>query len=60
VAYIPDECGVIQRADDAIEELNHRFRGHAIGYQYLDDILMRVDSQFVHAELVNRPSPYLA
>jgi hypothetical protein len=26
VAYIPDECGVIQRADDAIEELNHRFR----------------------------------
>ena len=50
--YLPVECGVIQEADEAIEELNHRFKEHAIGYQYVDGILMRIDSQFLHAEIV--------
>jgi AbiJ N-terminal domain 4 len=50
--YLPAECGVTQHPDEAIEELNHRFKEHAIGYQYVDGILMRIDSQFLHAEIV--------
>jgi hypothetical protein len=38
--------------DQAIEELNGRFREHGIGYQYVEGILVRLDSQFAHAELV--------
>jgi hypothetical protein len=49
---LSDACHVTQRADDAIEELNHRLKEHAIGYQYVDGELMRVDSEFVHSEVV--------
>jgi len=41
-----------QDAQDAIEELNGRFREHCIGYQYVDGQIVRVDSQFLHAETV--------
>ena len=41
--------------DDAIAELNHRFLEHGVGYQYESGIMMRVDSQFVHEEIV-RPA----
>ena len=46
------ESGIEQDPDDAVEELNHRFKEHAIGYQYLEGELVRVDSQFAHAEIV--------
>jgi hypothetical protein len=42
-------------ADDAIEELNVRFREHGIGFEYSDCQLMRVDSRVVHKEVV-RPA----
>ncbi len=38
--------------DDAIDELNHRFREHGIGYQFTGGELIRVDSQYLHAEVV--------
>ncbi|MDD1621508.1 MAG: hypothetical protein LUQ11_08495 [Methylococcaceae bacterium] len=38
--------------DSLIEELNQRFRESGIGYQYESGELMRVDSQFIHAETV--------
>jgi hypothetical protein len=38
--------------DAAIEELNERFRWHGIGYQYESGLIIRVDSQFLHAETV--------
>jgi AbiJ N-terminal domain 4 len=41
-----------QHPDDAIEELNHRFREHAIGYQYSNGQIIRVDSGFIHSEVV--------
>lgn len=41
-----------QSANEAIDELNHRFREHGIGYQYVDGMLVRVDSQFVHDQAV--------
>ena len=48
-------CQVTQDADDAIEELNYRFRQHGIGYQYLGGELIRVDSEYLHSEVV-RPA----
>ncbi|MFZ0978724.1 MAG: hypothetical protein WAN23_04900 [Candidatus Acidiferrales bacterium] len=50
--YKVHEAGIKMSADDAIEELNDRFREHGVGYQYIEGSLVRVDSQFVHAEVV--------
>ncbi|MBA4033597.1 MAG: hypothetical protein C0480_03190 [Bradyrhizobium sp.] len=36
----------------AIEELNKRFQENGVGYQYMDGIIVRVDSQLIHAEAV--------
>ena len=38
--------------DDAIDELNYRFREHGIGYQYESGQIIRVDSEFTHSEVV--------
>jgi hypothetical protein len=39
-------------ADDAINELNYRFREHSIGYEFTGGELIRIDSQYIHAEVV--------
>ena len=39
-------------ADDAIEELNARFKEHGIGYQFESGEMIRVDSEYVHAEAI--------
>ena len=36
--------------DEAIDELNHRFREHGVGYQYESGQIIRVDSEFIHSE----------
>ena len=36
--------------DEAIAELNHRFREHGVGYQYESGQIIRVDSQYLHSE----------
>ena len=41
--------------NDAIDELNYRFREHGVGYQYESNIIIRVDSQFIHTE-VTKPA----
>jgi hypothetical protein len=41
-----------QDSSQAIDELNHRFREHGIGYQYENGQIIRVDSHFIHAEAV--------
>lgn len=38
--------------DEAIEELNYRFREHGVGYQYESGEIIRVDSQIIHSEAV--------
>jgi hypothetical protein len=43
---------VQQHPDDAIANLNERFREHGIGYQYANGQIIRVDSQYLHAEAV--------
>lgn len=42
----------IQKADDAIKELNARFEEHGIGYEYIDGTIIRKDSQFIHSEII--------
>jgi len=44
--------------DDAIAELNVRFREHGVGYQYESGQIIRVDSQLIHSEIV-RPALHL-
>jgi hypothetical protein len=39
-------------ADNAIEELNSRFQEHGIGYRYEEGKVIRIDSEFIHAEVV--------
>ena len=38
--------------NDAVKELNARFSEHGIGYQFESDELVRVDSKFLHQEVV--------
>jgi AbiJ N-terminal domain 4 len=48
----PGELKVSQSPDEAIRELNYRFREHEIGYQFEGGQVIRVDSKFIHAEVV--------
>ncbi|MDD2660177.1 MAG: hypothetical protein PHY54_10960 [Methylococcales bacterium] len=41
-----------QRADNAISELNSRFKEHGVGYQFVENEIIRVDSELLHAEAV--------
>jgi hypothetical protein len=45
-------------ADDAISELNTRFKESGLGYQFVDRELIRVDSELLHAEAV-KPALHL-
>jgi hypothetical protein len=38
--------------DEAIEELNARFKEHGVGYQFESGAIMRIDSEFLHSESV--------
>jgi len=38
--------------DEAIDELNQRFKEHGIGYQFESNELIRIDSQMIHSEVV--------
>jgi hypothetical protein len=40
------------KPDDAISELNDRFKEHGVGYQYQEGQIMRVDSTYIHSEVV--------
>ena len=41
-----------KEADAAIEELNARFKEHGIGYEFKNERIIRVDSEFIHSEAV--------
>jgi hypothetical protein len=44
-----------QRPEDAVKELNYRFRESGVGYQFEGGQIVRVDSQYVHAA-VTKPA----
>lgn len=41
-----------QEPDDAVEELNKRFKENGFGYEFASGELIRIDSQFIHSETV--------
>lgn len=56
--FIRDNYNYLERrdnetlADDTINEINHRFKEHGVGYQFDGDEIIRVDSQLIHSEVV--------
>lgn len=46
------QWGISTTAENAIEEINYRLRQAGVGYQVEGAYLVRVDSQFIHAEVV--------
>lgn len=58
VTHLPDLTGhaatpgVRMEPEDAIEELNYRFKDHCVGYQFVENEIVRVDSQYIHAEVI--------
>lgn len=50
--YDLEKLGVTQNPQDALEELNHRFREGSVGYEYSSGEIIRVDSRLLHAEVV--------
>lgn len=47
-----DNTNIIQQPDDAIYELNERFKEHALGFQFESGKIIRVDSTYTHSEIV--------
>ena len=41
-----------ETADQAIQELNDRFREYGVGYCFTNGQIVRIDSEFVHSEVV--------
>lgn len=39
-------------ADNAISELNDRFKEHGVGFQFIEGEIVRVDSELIHVEAV--------
>lgn len=54
--YSQAEAGVTQSADSAINDINFRFQEHRFGYSYVPEAgeLIRIDSQYLHAEVVEQ------
>ncbi|MHC1715693.1 MAG: STM4504/CBY_0614 family protein [Acidaminococcaceae bacterium] len=49
--YRQNYC-ITQSADDAIDDLNYRFKEHGVGYQFVNSQLIRIDSEYIHNEIV--------
>lgn len=46
--------------DEAINELNYRLHEHGVGYQYKSGKVIKMDSEFSHAEVVKPAMSFLA
>ena len=46
--------------DEAIDQLNRRFRQHSVGYQYESGLIVKVDSQYIHSEVVKPALMFLS
>jgi len=61
---IRDEAWFLRHAslspDNAIDQLNSRFREHGVGYQFESGQIIRVDSQVMHSEIVKPTLQLLA
>lgn len=41
-----------------VNELNERFKQHGVGYQFEDGFIIRVDTQYTHAEIIKPAQAY--
>jgi len=46
--------------DACVDELNARFKEHGVGYAFVDDEIIRVDSEIIHTEVVKPAIHYLS
>ena len=46
--------GARESSREALKEINKRFEQHAVGYQFENRRIIRIDSKVAHAEIVNR------
>ena len=51
-SYDLRSLGIEQKSDDAIEELNFRLLDAGVGYQFESGQIIRIDSEYVHSEIV--------
>ena len=54
-----ERLGMRVAPDDAIEELNERFRRAGVGYRFEEGRIFRVDSELIHSEVVRPAVRYL-
>jgi hypothetical protein len=54
------ERGAQQTVADSLEEINRRFEQHAVGYQFENRHIIRVDSKITHAEIIKPALSLLA
>lgn len=47
-----DPYQAMRRPGEIVAELNGRFRQHALGYEFVNDEIIRIDSKYIHAEAV--------
>jgi hypothetical protein len=47
-----DFLGISQNPKDAIDELNYRLRSDGVGFEYTNGELIRVDSRFMHEQVI--------
>ncbi|AAZ26604.1 STM4504/CBY_0614 family protein [Colwellia psychrerythraea] len=52
------EEGTTQLAEDAVIELNQRFKDEGVGYEFVSGEIIKIDSQFIHSEVV-KPALYI-
>lgn len=50
--YQRHELGIKQPAEEAIEEINYRFREARLGYQFAEGVAFQMDSEFAHEEII--------
>ncbi|EHN67916.1 STM4504/CBY_0614 family protein [Aliivibrio fischeri] len=53
-----DQAGAKQGPLSAVNEINERMKRDGFGYEYIDGIIIKIDQDFVHAE-VTKPALYL-
>jgi hypothetical protein len=50
--YVQFTQSIKATPEEAIQELNDRFKEHGIGYQFESNEIIKVDSQYLHSEIV--------
>lgn len=47
-----ERCDSVQEPDSALNEINERMKRDGFGYEFTDGIIIRIDEQYIHAEVV--------